>query len=442
MRADVCTNLAHQFAIMNFLEKTLLLVLAGSLWLTLAVVAQDEPTEPTEPSSTDAAPRAPAQELDTVSPTGDAEGAAPSDAPPVPEVEVVTARLVEAGRPGHRKVRDIRVLKEDAGRMDWSQQGDWIAFDRAEPDFYQIYIMQPDGGGEKCLTCEQWDFRKTNSFSPAWHPSGDYLVFQVQENAKHLDLDILRLTTPHRGLHSELWLISDRGRDPFQLTRIRDRGGAVVDPHFSHEATLLVWSQRVVSAGRWGEWEPHVGRFQIKRGVPRLTKVKNYQPAVRKGFTLAHGFTPNDRGLLISAVPDDRQSAIGRDILELDLETGNYQRLTSTPRQWDELVFALPRADGVVWVSDRGIERPAHRRLPRQGDVWYMSASGRRQERLTFFNDPQSDHFLGEALIDDLAWNPEGDKLLLHVVSTGPSPGSETVEQAIYIVELKGALGL
>ncbi|MEM7581943.1 MAG: hypothetical protein AAF560_01065 [Acidobacteriota bacterium] len=358
-------------------------------------------------------------------------------AKPYREAEVVTARIAESGRPGHRKVQGVRVLVDGAGRMDWSQQGDWIAFDRADSSgFYHLYKMKPNGSREKCLTCDIWDFRKTNSLSPSWHPSGEYLVFQVQEHANKLQLDTLRLTTPHRGLHSEIWIISADGKAPFKLTQTRERGAAVLDPHFSHEASKLVWSQRVVSLGRWGEWEPHVAEFKIRRGVPRISKVKSYQPGLKKGFVVAHGFTPNDRGLLISG----GRSSGGRDILELDLESGTAKPLTTTSRELDELAFALPRADGVVWVSSRNIEPPAGRVLPRQGDVWYMSASKRRQERLTFFNDPQSDHFLGEALIDDLAWSPEGDQLLVHVVSPG-SPGSETVSQAIYVVELDGAFG-
>ncbi len=400
------------------------LILLACLLPCLGAAAQDEP---------------PAAEIDPVAQGPAPAGAEPEAEAPQFEVEIAKARVVEAGRPGHRKVREVRVLKKDAGRMDWSQQGDWIAFDKLEGDFYHLYVMKPDGAMERCVTCNQWDFRKTNALSPAWHPSGEYLVFQVQENAAKLKLDTLKLTTPHRGLHSELWVIDVKGRQPFQLTRVGERGNALLDPHFSHEADMLAWSQRVVSLGRWGEWEPHAGRFQIKRGVPRLTRVKNYQPAVQQGFTAVHGFTPSDRGLLISAVPDPGQSANSRDILELDLETGNSRRLTSSPKEWDELAVALPRSDGIIWVSNRNIQRPKDRLLPRRGDVWYMSASGRRQERLTFFNHPESDHFLGEALIDDLAWNPEGDKLLLHVVQAG-APGTDTVEQAIWIVELGGAL--
>ncbi len=399
----------------------LAVISAALLGLCLAAAAQETPVSD-------------ATILDAPEPPP-AEGGAE---PPF-EVEIATARVVEAGRPGHRKVRDVRVFLDGAGRMDWSQQGDWIAFDRPEGEFYHIYVMKPDGTRERCVTCQQWDFRKTNALSPAWHPSGEYLVFQLQEHAAKLKLDTLKLTTPHRGLHSELWLIDVGGRQPFKLTQVGERGNALLDPHFSHEADMLVWSQRVVSLGRWGEWEPHVARFQIKRGVPRLSKVQSYPPPVPKGFVAAHGFTPSDRGILFSAVADPSQGANGRDVLELDLESGGMRRLTSSPKEWDELAVALPRSDGIVWVSDRNIERPSHRQLPRRGDVWMMSASGRRQERLTFFNHPESDYFLGEALIDDLAWNREGDKLLVHVVSAG-APGSGKVEQAIYIVELDGAL--
>ena len=399
-------------------------ILAALLALSLTVAAQ-EASAPDAPTLGAEAPPAPPPVEDTAEPPF--------------EVEIATARVVEAGRPGHRNVRGVRVLLPKAGRMDWSRQGDWIAFDRLDGEFYHIYVMKPDGTRERCVTCKQWDFRKTNALSPTWHPSGEYLVFQLQQHAAKLKLDTLKLTTPHRGLHSELWLIDVEGRQPFQLTQVGERGNALLDPHFSHEADMLVWSQRVVSLGRWGEWEPHVGRFQIKRGVPRLSKVQNYRLPVQKGFVTAHGFAPSDRGILISAVPDPSQSATGRDVLELDLETGDMRRLTSSPKEWDELAVALPRSDGIVWVSDRNIKPPSHRQLPRRGDVWFMSASGRRQERLTFFNHPESDHFLGEALIDDLAWNREGDKLLLHVVTAG-APGSDKVEQAIYIVELDGAL--
>lgn len=416
---------------------------ALTCWLSLAdAEAQPSPTEPNESTSEREATE------ERVVPPGLQTGAglpatddSTEELEADGEVQVVRATMAGKGRPGHRKVRDVRVLVPDGGRVDWSQQGDWIAFDRAEANgFYHLYIMRPDGSMEKCLTCENWEFRKTNALSPAWHPSGEYLVFQLQEHVTKLDMTTLKLTTPHRGLHSELWAITRKGRDAWQLTRISERGGALVDPHFSHEGGKVVWSQRVVSQSRWGEWEPHVADFKIRAGLPRISKVKNLRPPVQKGFVVAHGFSPSDKSLLMSGVADPRGGSGSRDILEYDIETGQLERLTTSPGELDELVVALPRSDGIVWVSNRNIKRPSDRMLPRRGDLWYMSGSKLRQERLTFFNHPESDHYLGEAMIDDLAWSPEGDALLLHVVSPG-SPGTGEVKQAIYIVEFDGVFG-
>ena len=64
-----------------------------------------------------------------------------------------------------------------------------------------------------------------------------------------------------------------------------------------------------------------------------------------------------------------------------------------------------------------------------------------REERLTYFNDPKSDHSLGEALIDDLAWSPRGDLVALHVVYLSPDAVPEHEDelplgQGIYVVTL------
>lgn len=379
-------------------------------------------------------------------PTGEPP-AAPTESPPppaeepAPPVEIVKGRLKTPGPPGNRHVREIRPLRRGGGRVDWSQQGDWIAFDQVgDKGVYEIYLMNLASGSESCLTCDRWELRKSHSLSPAWHPSGDYVVFQVQDLPRRMRLDARALTTPDRGLHGDLWAITREGRDAWQLTRIAENGGAVVDPHFSHEAGQLVWSERLESRrGRWGAWAPRVADFRIQRGLPRLGKVATYKPQLPAGFVVAHGFTADDRGLLISA-PDS-----GRDILRYDLASGALERLTATREYRDDCAALATRGDRIVWVSDRGIERPDDPRLPYRGDLWFLSEREELIERLTFFNDPRSDHALGEALIDDVAWSPAGDRLAVHVVRAVETPpggdaagdgGSPAVEEAIYLVDL------
>ena len=366
----------------------------------------------------------------------------------IPEREPEVVRAFVQGPPGNRHVRSIRPFRPGGGRVDWSQQGDWIAFDqKGDRGVYEIYLMNVLTEAERCLTCDQYDLRKTHSLSPAWHPSGDYLVFVVQNRPRRARLDSRELVTANRGLHGDVWAITRDGKDAWQLTQIAANGGAVIDPHFSYEADRLVWSERMESRrGRWGYWALQIAEFRIKRGLPRLGKVERYDPPLPRGFVVAHGFTPNDRGLMLSAAAGDAEYG-GRDILRFDLESRSVDRLTGTSEHHDDQAFVSPRSDRIVWASDRNIDPPRRPRLPFRGDLWFMSERDRIQERLTFFNDPESDHYLGEALIGDITWSPEGDKVLLQVVHVADPPAdAEPLEiepeegprasETLYMVEL------
>ncbi len=343
------------------------------------------------------------------------------------------ARAAEA-RLGHRAVHEIRLLKEGGGRMDTGHPEGWIAFDMlGEDGFYDVHAMQIEGA-EKCITCELWDLRKVNALAPTWHPSGEYLVIQAQSNAKKRGLRMASQAGPERGLGSELWVVTADGRDYWQITRLGDRGSAVLDPHFSHEANLLVWSERLTTKVRpWGDWGVRVIEFELKRRGPRTGKDRLYHPG-SPGLTIAHAFTPDDRALLVSA---PAAPGFKSDLLRLDLETREITPITSAPDQSDGVAKAMPHGDYLVWTSDRGLASPltagGRQLLRERNEVWLRSLTGFTQERLTYFNDPDSDHYLGEAVIDDLAWTQDGESLLVHVLSV--ERGQE-VEEGIYLVKL------
>ena len=95
---------------------------------------------------------------------------------------------------------------------------------------------------------------------------------------------------------------------------------------------------------------------------------------------------------------------------------------------------SVPRGERIVLASDRGIDRP--RALPFAGDLRFTTPLGLRQERLTFFNDPNSGHYLGETLIADVAWAPDGRAVLLSLVSVEGG----LVEEALWRVDLSAGL--
>lgn len=363
------------------------------------------------------------------------------DSPARPPVERVQATL--AGPPGHRDVREIRRLVADGGRFDWSRQGSEIAFDRPDDrGFYRLYTYGVETGSERCVTCDRYELRKSHVLDPVWHPSGDHLVVQVQDSARRLGMGPARLATPLRGVHSELWVVHRDGKSAWQLTQGKDRGLAVLDPHFSWEGDRLVWSERQSSVERpWGAWVLRVGRLKIKRGVPRLKEIERFEVrGLPPGFVGVNEFTPDDRGVLIAA-SRDRDRGRGRDIFRFHLEDRRIEPLTTTPDLWNDRPALSPRGDVLVWASDRGLPRRIGQGLPYRGDLWMKIEREGREERLTFFNNRRSEHYLGDALIDDIAWSPRGDLIALHVVylEEGAVPDEEgelPVEQAIYLLTL------
>lgn len=411
----------------------LCLALTGLPWWAQRALGQEE-----------AAVSATAKETTEAAMTAD--GTAASDTVADDTAATVPVPIVQAhmaGPPGHRGVRHVRVFRQGAGRLEFSRQGDFLAYDQmGEDGRSDIYLLRTNGASESCLTCDIYDLRRSNVLDPTWHPSGEYLVVQVQDSPRRLKLDPLRMATPLRGVHSELWVVLKAGRQAWRITHTSEQGGAVIGPSFSYEGDRLLWSERLSNVDEpWGHWGVRVAEISIRRGLPKLGKITTHDGGWKPGFTVASGFTPDDRGLLVAASPDDGQPTSGRDILRLDLETGEAERLLVTPDQWDDRLTAAPRGEALVFVSDRGLER--HRKLPYRGDLWLLMPRQQRLERLTYFNDERSPHNLGEALIDDVAWDPKQQQILVHVVWSIPGAAATfdkdvpRVEEAIYRVALE-----
>lgn len=397
----------------------------------LAAAAQEPPPKDAPPDDGPVVERARIVPPRSAAPAPEAPDA---EAPPAdPRDPLRALRPPVAERPGHHAVREVRLLKAGAGRVDGARQDDWIAFDmRGTDERYDLYVMRIEVGIETCLTCDNYVFRKVHVLDPAWHPSGEYLVVLAQGSPKRRDLSTALLTTPLRGIGSEVWVLTRDGRDAWQLTTVGERGGAVLEPHFSHESDFLVWSERLTHVAEpWGEWGLLVTEFRIRRGQPHLGKTRTYRSGIGHGLAVAHELTPDDGGLLVSAIPD--RSLPQSDVVRLDLESERIERLTSTPDENDELASNVPYGDYYVWVTDRGLG-DRRGRLPRRNELWLRSASGHVQERLTYFNHPRSDHYLGDAMIGDVSWTADGESLLLHVVSS--PEGSGEVGEGVYLVKL------
>lgn len=345
--------------------------------------------------------------------------------------------------PGHREVRAVRLLVPDGGRVAWSAQGNRIAYDKTGEDgLYDLYVAASDGNEERCVTCDVFALRNAHAFNPAWSPGGDWLVFQVQEKAKRLKMGTLELSSPLRAAHSELWVVPPEGRRAWQITRLGRRGGSPADPHFAHEGGRILWSERVAAKPEpWGTWRVRVAELTFRRGTPHVGKVKTYEPGDRPGLVLAQGFTPDDRGFFYGTGALGGASDPGLALRRFLFEGKRSEPLVDGAGGIrGEAAHPVPGRDTVVVASALGLpRRDDWHRLPRRRDLWLVGPG--RRERLTYFNHPESDHGLGEAFVDDVAWSPAGDRFLAHVVSAGKTRATEAlrVEEGIWLVVMDPA---
>lgn len=313
---------------------------------------------------------------------------------------------IEAGYPA--PLADISVLKEPGGRLDWSHQLDLIAFDqRGDGGYYDVYVMRPDGSEEMCVTCDQTELPGRHMGNPAWHPSGDYIVFQAE---KRVHEGRSSRALPGYGIDNDLWILNRADEHYERLTNVQS-GMGVLHPHFSHDGSKLLWTEKVAEGGKYGVWVLKIADFLVENNDFDLENIRTYQPG-GDVFREGHGFSEDDRKIIFSGNLEPEQPEFGLDIYTLDLETRMVQRLTSTMDEWDEHAQYSPSNDKIAWMSSKGCQCNPARSLDLRTDYWLMDADGSNKVRLTYFNDPGHVEYVGKRVVAaDSSWSADGKRL-------------------------------
>lgn len=343
-------------------------------------------------------------------------------APAAAAQEPAAAPRLPAGLP--RELVGVTVLVDRVGgRVDWSHATGLIAAGIVGRDGYaDIELLRPDGTRLACLTCGHPQVPQRHNDLPAWHPSGEYILFQSQDPA--LDLPVgerleAYLTQGGAGLNHNLWLITRDGRRAWQLTRVR-AGEASLHPHLSPDGRTAFWAARV-QEGRRKVWALRLAELVLDGRGARLVNVRTLRPrGAHQTFYESHGFTPDGRTVIFSA-SIGRAHPFDLDIWTMDLRTGRLRNLTDTPGEWDEHAQISPDGRTIVWMTNRGYPVPV-RDFSRYGaalrtDYWLMDADGGRQRRLTFFNERGAPEDAGgRTIVADSSWNRAGNALVATMI--------------------------
>lgn len=309
----------------------------------------------------------------------------------------------------------IRVINPNGGRIDWGKKNDLILYDQKGPDgYYDIWVMKPNGSGKKNLTAFVQSLPQRHIGNPAWHPSGNWFVFQAQKADTPKALD--EFCHPGLGILNDLYLMKADGSEFYKLRElsadVSENYPALVEPHFSPDGEWLIWSERISEeGGPFGSWTMVGVQLQFQGGRPVAVKQRVFSPDEGNHFFQAHAFAPNSESFLFTGSQHQ-----GMEIYRYNMNSNNATRVTYAGEAWDKHAFYSPSGDKIAWASSKG--------LPMQFDpfvlrteVWTMNNNGGQETRVTYFNDATHFHFLEReaAVISDLAWSPAGDKLLLYV---------------------------
>jgi Tol biopolymer transport system component len=335
-------------------------------------------------------------------------------------------------------VKSITVIRDRDRNLDWSHANNLITYSYLDTDgYYDVAVMNPDGSGSTCLTCDNPALPNKHMSNPTWHPSGNYLVFQVEKTVHYGDSFY---STPGIGYNCNLWAMTSDGGQFFQLTDLVTKQGpldpnpttGVLHPHFSNDGTKLVWGQLVQAIdGRMGDWELKVADVVIDGGAISLVNIQTFTPGQQTYWYESHGFSPDDTKIIFSGSLESGQDDTGMDIYTMDLETEELMQLTQTYTVWDEHAHCSPDGSKIVWISSVNDFDPTNWRSTMATEYFIMDADGSNKTQLTFFNTPghpDNALFSGAMVIcADSSWNADGDAIMASIAVNGQ----------LYIIEIQ-----
>ena len=346
-------------------------------------------------------------------------------------------------------VDQVTLAHANSARAQIAVQGDRLLFERVDFDgFSRVWTSRLDGTFERCLTCDNPDFRQSHTGVARWHPSGNLIAFLVErplQKNKRRGTDRVSKPTPFiaipgRNRSSDIWLASADGKRFWNLTNSANRGGNPVYTFaFSHEGNVLAWSEREASASGslWGAWVLQVGSFRIARATPKLSKVVSHRPT-GPGFVSVNEFAADDLAIDVAATPRELPSTVeGQDLFRYHLTNRRVEPWTETPTAWDDYLTFSPVDDLAVFSSSGGFPpaAPLQRQTPSFlpiTELWIANEKGDLLTALTGFNDPLSPYYLGEpAHVGPATWTADGRALLVTV-----TPISDPFSPALFRVEI------
>ena len=353
------------------------------------------------------------------------------------------------------------VLAENGGRVSWyrgvAANHDRIAYDAKSRTWgadsrTDVYIMNPDGSGNECITCAMTEFealyqdiltqRQNNGDTrlgfwlgqPEWHPDGVHLIIQVENlNSLHLIQNFMSF-----GVDNDLWILNIETRTASPIWTTSLPRNAALHPRFSDDGSKLIFAQRVLTnlANVWDGWGIIAADFDIDQPPANMISNATLIAPDGRGFyettgfigssnlEFSYSFTAFENNDVLPYVAEGRVT---------DVNGSFSQSVVDFADAWDEKPRYSPSASYLAVMSSAfdAAWMPMDGAATLQTDL-YLGTAGGMFDRFTFFND--LDRYTTRVLVTDHEWNQAGNKLVVQAV-----PNAIGADAEVWLVELPQA---
>ena len=322
----------------------------------------------------------------------------------------------------HPEIESIRIIQAEGARPRFSPSGEEFVFDRQNADGYtDLYISDLNGNILRSLTEGKTGLPQKNNGNGVFDPAGEFVIF-VSEAETHFADQVKYLGDSGVGLFSNLWATNLTGSRFWRLTdapikqKLMDGipAYAVVNPRFSGDGKLLIWTERYADGGHhnWGQWRLRGADYIVENGAPRLQNPRTLFEPRAGNFVTFMGELPSGEWILAGNLSG--QHEYGMDQYRYNPQSGTLINLQDTPEVWEEDASISP-GSRIVYMTNADstftfdFDDPNWARQAMVREYYVMDANGNQKERLTFFNEPSAPEYLGTRVLTVASdFSPDG----------------------------------